>query len=204
MTTLAEGHRTVLLMTTVQAVDAADVGWESERPVKWWVLLISGIAWILIGAVVLDFDLDSAAAIGYLIGGFLIAGGITEFVLIGVTDGWHWLHATLGVLLVLTGVAAFFEPVQTFGILAHMLGFLLVLKGTCDLVVAIAGREVSDLWWMMLVAGILEIVLGFWASGYPGRSSQLLILWVGIGALIRGVTHLVMAFGVRKVDRGLA
>ena len=47
-------------------------------------------------------------------------------------------------------------------------------------------------------------MLGFWASGYPGRSAALLILWVGIGALIRGVTQLVLAFQVRKLHEAVA
>ena len=32
----------------------------------------------------------------------------------------------------------------------------------------------------------------------------LLLVWVGIGALIRGVTELVMAFQVRKIQKAVA
>jgi len=109
------------------------------------------------------------------------------------------LHGILGVLFALAGIAAFLSPLQTFGILARMFGFLLVLKGTFDLVLAIALRHTADLWWMTLISGILEIALGMWASGYPGRSAELLILWVGIGAVIRGVTQLIMSFQVHKL-----
>jgi hypothetical protein len=35
--------------------------------------------------------------------------------------------------------------------------------------------------------------------GYPGRSAALLILWVGIGAIIRGVVEISAGFHVRKV-----
>src|SRR5438105_1579277 len=126
--------------------------WEDSEPVslKWWLLLISGIAWVIVGLVALQFNLDSAATIGYLVGGFLVVMGVTEFMLIGVTEGWHWVHAILGVLFVLTGVAGFMQPFQTFSILAHMFGFLLVLKGTFDLVMALALRHEVDLWWMTL------------------------------------------------------
>src|SRR4051812_42557210 len=107
-------------MRTVEA-PAPATEWEVvEAPGKWWVLLISGIAWMIIGIVVLQFNLDSAATIGYLVGGVLIAMGVTEFLLIGASVGWHWLHAILGVLFVLGGVAAFLSPFQTFGVLAHL------------------------------------------------------------------------------------
>jgi uncharacterized membrane protein HdeD (DUF308 family) len=173
---------------------------EVERAsAKWWVLLVTGIAWIVVSVLVLDADLDSALTIGYLVAGYLIALGVMEFVLIGVVEGWKWLHATLGALFVLGGIAAFIEPFRTYALLASLLGLLLVLKGTFDFVEALATRHEVDLWWMLLVAGILEILLGFWAAGYPGRSASLLILWVGIGALIRGVTQLVLAFQVRRI-----
>ena len=187
-------------MTTTAPAAYADAGME-RPPVAWWVLLLTGIAWIIVAVLVLDADFDSAVTIGYLVGGFLLAGGVMEFVLLGVVPGWRWLHAILGVLFILTGIAAFTSPFQTFGILASMVGLLLVLKGTFDFFLALATRHEVDLWWMMLVSGILEVLLGFWASGYPGRSAALLVLWVGIGALIRWVTHLIMAFQVRKIER---
>jgi uncharacterized membrane protein HdeD (DUF308 family) len=56
----------------------------------------------------------------------------------------------------------------------------------------------------MLVCGILEILLGFWAAGYPGRSVSLLLVWVGISALIRGITQLILAFQIRKVHEAVA
>jgi len=188
-------------MSTVMA----EPTWEVERGSgKWWLLLISGIAWIVIGVIVLDFDLDSAATVGFLVGAVLILGAMTEFMLIGIGAGWKWLHGILGVLFALAGIAAFLEPLQTFGILARMFGFLLVLKGTFDFVLGIAMRHAVDLWWTMMLSGIFEIILGMWASGYPGRSAQLLILWVGIGAVIRGVTQLIMSFQVRKYGEAVA
>ena len=92
---------------------------EVERSsAKWWVLLITGIAWIIVGVLVLDADLDSAVTIGYLVGGYLIAAGVMEFVLVGVAEGWKWLHVVLGVLFVVGGIFAFTEPFQTFAVLA--------------------------------------------------------------------------------------
>ena len=173
---------------------------EVERAsAKWWVLLITGIAWILLSLVVLDADFDSALVIGYLCAGYFFVAGVMEFALLGMVDGWKWAHALLGVLFVLGGIAALTAPFRTYTLLASLVGLFLVIKGTLDFVMALATRHESDLWWMLLICGIVQVLFGFWASGYPGRSSALLILWIGIGALIRGVTQLVMAFQVRKV-----
>ena len=170
----------------------------------WWLLLVTGIAWVIVGIIVLDTDFDSAVAIGFLVGGYLIAGGVMEFVLVGVSPGWKWLHAVLGALFVIGGVFAFTEPFQTFTVLASLVGFFLVVKGTFDFVIALATRHVSDLWWLLLIGGILQIMLGVWASGYPGRSATLLTLWVGIGALIRGIVQIVASFQSRKPRMAVA
>ena len=187
--------------TAVRAESWQDVERSSSR---WWLLLVTGIGWILISVVVLDADLDSVATIGFVVGGFLIAAGVMEFVLIGEAEGWKWLHAVLGVLFVAGGIVAFTEPFQTFAVLAMLLGFFLVLKGMADFIIALASRHEADLWWLMLIVGVVEVLLGFWASGYPGRSASLLMLWVGFGALSRGVMQLILAFDVRKLHKAVA
>ena len=171
----------------------------------WWVLLVTGILWILIGLFVLQAHYSSAVAIGYLVGFWLIFAGVAEFVETGVErSGWRWLHAVLGVLFVVGGILALMSPFQTFTVLAALIGIFLIIKGTFDFVVALLVRHLNDLWWMTLIAGIIQIALGAWAMGYPGRSAALLIIWVGIGALIRGIAEIITSFQVKKLSEAVA
>jgi uncharacterized membrane protein HdeD (DUF308 family) len=80
-----------------------------------------------------------------------------------------------------------------------VLGFVLIIKGTIDIGEAVATKPVNDLWWLLLVVGILEVFLAFWVSQqfYPARA-QLLILWVGFAAMFRGITEIALAFRLRK------
>ena len=55
------------------------------------------------------------------------------------------------------------------------------------------------LWWVGLVAGIFEVLIGFWAIGYPGRSVYLLIIWVAVMALMHGINQIVTAFELKRV-----
>ena len=164
----------------------------------WWVLLVSGILWILIGAFVLQSHVDSAVLVGYMAAFWLIVAGVAEFVQLATVEGWRWLHGILGVLFVLGGIAALTSPFQTFMVLAALIGFFLVLKGTVDFVFGLALRHEVELWWMMMIGGILEIILGIWAMGYPGRSAALLLFWIGIGAMIRGTVEIISAFQLKK------
>jgi uncharacterized membrane protein HdeD (DUF308 family) len=169
----------------------------------WWVLLVTGIAWIVFGLFVLQAHYGSAVAIGYVVGFWLLLGGVAEFIEMGVIAGWKWVHAVLGVLFIVGGVAALTSPFQTFMILASLVGFFLILKGTFDFVLALAMRHAIDLWWMGLIAGIIQIALGIWAMGYPGRSAALLLIWVGIGAIVRGIAEIVTGFHVHKLPEAV-
>jgi uncharacterized membrane protein HdeD (DUF308 family) len=85
----------------------------------------------------------------------------------GLAGGW-WklLHVALAVLYIAAGVVAFIHPGDTFAALAAMFSFILVFAGTFDIVESISVRDESDVWWVQLIGGIIELGLGFWAAGY--------------------------------------
>ena len=164
----------------------------------WWVLLVTGILWILVGLFVLQAHYDSAALVGYLVAFWLIFAGVSELMQLAVFEGWRWLHGIMGVLFLIGGFAALTSPFQTFMVLAALIGFFLVVKGTFDFVLGLMLRHEVELWWMTMVGGILEILLGIWAMGYPGRSAALLLIWIGVGAIIRGIVEIVGSFQLKK------
>jgi len=105
----------------------------------------------------------------------------------------------VGILFVVGAIWAFARPFNAFWSLASVLGLLLIFKGTLDLISAIATKDVNSTWWLGLVVGILELVLGFWVSQqqFPARGA-LLLLWVGFFALFRGISEIFIAFEVRS------
>ena len=167
----------------------------------WWLLLITGIAWVLLAVILLRFDYTTVSAISVLFGIVAIAAGILEIgVLILAAGWWKLLHAILAVVFIVAGVVAFVHPGNTFAALAAVFSFFLVIAGTFDIVIAISVRHEIDVWWVQLVTGIIEVLLGFWAAGYYGRSAVLLIAWVAAIAILRGVRDIVLAFRVREVQ----
>jgi uncharacterized membrane protein HdeD (DUF308 family) len=163
------------------------------RPPR-WLFVVMGVLWLIVAIVVLSFDTSSAATIGYMMAFLLLFAGVEELAATFLAPGWKWLHAALGVVFLITGAMALVSPLQTFGILAMLVGWYLMIKGFSSVFIAVALRDQLPLWGLGLAAGIIEIVIGLWALGYPGRSAWLLVLWVGIGALMRGISDLVAAF----------
>jgi len=111
------------------------------------------------------------------------------------------VHVIMGVLFVLAGLWALVHPHNAFATLSALIGFFLLFKGIFDITVAILAKGQFDVWWLQLTTGIVEILLAFWASGSFRRSVSLLVVYVGIVALTRGITELFLAFKLKKLRR---
>jgi uncharacterized membrane protein HdeD (DUF308 family) len=167
----------------------------------WWLLLITGTGWMVVALILLRFDYGSVNAIAILFGIVAIAAGVLEIgVMILAAGWWKLLNGLLAVVFIATGVVAFIHPGDTFAALAAVMSFFLIFAGAFDIIVAISARHEIEVWWLQLIGGIIETVIGFWAAGYYGRSAVLLIAWVAAIALIRGVRDIVLAFRVRRVQ----
>ena len=102
-------------------------------------------------------------------------------------------------MFVLAALWAFIQPDQAFWALASVLGFLLLLVGTFDVVQAMMTKGSNPLWWLGLVTGLFLIVLGFWASQQLVETKgKLLLFYVGLFALLRGIGQIVFAFSVHN------
>jgi len=167
----------------------------------WWLFIVLGIGWSLVALILLRFDYTSVHAISLLFGFVALGAGALEIGMIWVSRGW-WkvLNVLLAIVFIAAGVVAFIHPGNTFVALAAVFSFFLIFAGTFDIVVAISVRKEIEVWWLQLVAGIVELLLGFWAAGYYGRSAVLLVAWVSAIAIIRGIRDIVLAFRVRQVQ----
>jgi uncharacterized membrane protein HdeD (DUF308 family) len=72
-----------------------------------------------------------------------------------------------------------------------------------QIIEAVLTKEYNPLWWLGLVSGILMLMLAFWASQqYIVPKAALLIVWVGFGAMIRGIGEMVTAFRMKNLPPG--
>lgn len=165
---------------------------------RWWLLLVVGVLWLWFAWIVLTVDITTVWAVAVFAGVGFIGGGVMQLMLASQVTSWRWLYIVMGVLGIVAGIVAFIWPGQTFLVLAAILGWYLLFNGIFDIVQAFAIKGDDDMWWLILISGIAQVLIGFWAVGYAGRSVALLIIWVGATALARGITNIVLAFQVRK------
>ena len=178
-----------------------------ERAKYWWVVLLIGIAWLVIAWLVLRLDATSLTTVGVLLGVVFIAAGVNEAGLGSLmSGGWKVLHYVMAVIFFLGGLWSLIRPVNSFFALASVLGLILVFYGTFEIVRAVSSRGVNPYWWIGLLTGILLLLLAFWVSGSDrvyalAQRSYLILFWVGFMALFKGITQLVMAFGIRHAGK---
>lgn len=168
----------------------------------WWLYLVAAGGWFLFAVIVFRFDWTTVSSISLLFGIVLLAAAVMELLSVFTTSGWWRLaHGALAIAFGVIAVIAFVHPGDTFEALAAVLSFYFIFKGTFDVVVAVAEHGELDLWWLRLLVGIAELLLGFWAAGDFGHSVVLLVVWIGATALTRGITDVLQAFALRKALR---
>jgi uncharacterized membrane protein HdeD (DUF308 family) len=169
----------------------------------WWLWLVSGIAWVVIAVVILQFDQASVTTVGVLIGIMFLLSAVQQFGFGALAGGWlRWVMWLFALLFVVAGVIALISPENTFAAIADILGFLFLLVGTFWIIQAFGERDYNELWWFGLIAGVSMIVLAFWTGGqFFIDKAYVLLVFAGIWALFHGVGDILRAFQLRALGR---
>lgn len=176
----------------------------SSGGMPWWLFLVTGVGWIIVSWFVLGFTGRSIGAIAALAGAVVLVAAAHEGFLAFSAPGWKWLHGLLAALFLVTGIVIWANPGRSFFWLAAFIGWYLLFKGVFDIILAFATKADNEAWWLLLIVGIIEVLIGFWAAGRFTRSAYTLVVFVAAIALARGIGDLVMAFRVRNLEKAAA
>ena len=190
-------------MTTYTMFDEREV--VEDAADRWWIFLLTGIGWLVFALLVFQWNFTTVYAISFLFGAVALFAAMNEFIAITVsTTGWKIGHGILGAIFAIAGIWALVHPHNAFATIAGLMGFFLLFKGIFDLMVAFVAKSQFELWWVQLVLGILEIMLAFWVAGNFREKAILLVAYVGIVALARGFTELILAFKLKGLRQKFA
>jgi uncharacterized membrane protein HdeD (DUF308 family) len=163
----------------------------------WWLYIITGVIWALWGLMVLSLRPSSVASVALLIGITFIFGGVGQILLAQRVHEWKWLFYVAGVLGIIAGIMAFIWPGKTLLVVALFVAWYLVISGIFTVVGAFVGPKYGG-WWLAIILGVLEFLLGAWAIGSPGRELLLLINLVGFYMLFYGISEIFAGFALRS------
>lgn len=171
----------------------------------WWIPVVGGVIAIVFGFLVLSVNYTTLWAVMIAAGiGFILTGLADLAAAINSSGSSRLLALILGLLSIGAGIIAFVWPAATFAVIATLVAWLLLLRGIVGIVGAFERRSAGvDLWWFSLVLALIEIAVAIWAVRYPGRSEVLLVLWIGLAAISRGLALMMVGFTVRAVGKAL-
>ena len=166
----------------------------------WWVLLVSGIASVVAGGLVVftDWTLDQFVTFVGLL--FIFRGVFTalSLPLDGALRGWS---VALGLLEVGIGIAVFTWPGPTLTVLGLTVGWWVLFSGIMATAGAIAGRDFLPYWGLMLAYGIIETVFSFYLIARPDVTLVATVLAIGLWVMVTGFVQVILSFEVKNLPR---
>jgi uncharacterized membrane protein HdeD (DUF308 family) len=170
---------------------------------SWWLFLVMGILWLVLGFVILSLRPASISVVVILIAVAFWLGALSLFAIAYVASGgWRVFSIILGVLAVGAGIAALVWPHPTLLVLGVLVAWYLLIRGIFDVVISLMNTHIRG-WWLELIAGIIAIGLGAWAIGNPDRSVLLIVTIIGVWTIFKGVFDLMSAFHYRDLKKQL-
>ena len=117
-------------------------------------------------------------------------------------DRW-WLKLLRGIAAIAFGVIALAWPGITLLALAVTWGVYVLVDGVFDLWAACAGKgaTTSSRWWLG-IAGVVSILAGVVAFGWPGLTAVVLLMFIAAWAIILGAVETWAAIKYRKELKG--
>jgi uncharacterized membrane protein HdeD (DUF308 family) len=161
----------------------------------WWMFVIRGIVFILLGIYMIAEPAGSFAALGFLFGLIIFLVGVSELLRVSRerTVGSRQWHLMLGIIDVILGVVFMAHVTASMAILRIILGLWFLFKGISLFTFS---RHNITSWWLTAGA-ILVFVFGLLVLFNPTFGDMTIILWAAIAFIITGIFNTWLGFSLK-------
>jgi uncharacterized membrane protein HdeD (DUF308 family) len=161
--------------------------------------IVMGVLTAAIGVTMIVYPAATAAISTVFLGWCLVVAGVAQgiFAFSSETPGYFFLKLLVGVLSVVAGLAlAVFPPLAVLTLTA-VIGWMLVLEGILEAVLAFALAKGEGRGWL-LVSAITSLALGaLILVGWPASSAWVIGTLLGVALLTNGIMRIVVSATVR-------
>jgi uncharacterized membrane protein HdeD (DUF308 family) len=113
------------------------------------------------------------------------------------SPGWkRGVLIGLGVLAIILSVLVFIHPGMTVTAIVYLAGIILIIVGIEKIISGIFVANKSR--WGTVGLGVLALIFGSIAVGYPASTGVFVIIMLGIGLLFAGISHVVNGLGNKE------
>ncbi|MEV8546169.1 HdeD family acid-resistance protein [Streptomyces sp. NPDC051572] len=166
----------------------------------WQVVLLTGVASLILGVLVLVWPGASLFAAGILFGVYLVISGVFQLVAAFGTHRATSLRVLAfisGALSLVLGLFCFRGPMQSILLLALWIGIGWLIRGITQTLAAIHDQTMPARGWQIFL-GIVTFIAGIVLIDSPFRSVAVLTLVCGIWLVAVGVVEIVTAVRMRS------
>jgi uncharacterized membrane protein HdeD (DUF308 family) len=167
---------------------------------NWWLVALRGVAALLFGALAFLRPAATVAALILLFGAYAVVNGV--FTIVAAVANrrgephWAWLLIS-GVLSVALGVLTLAMPGVTGIVLLYLIAAWAIVTGVSEIATAIRLRRVITGEWLLIAAGVVSVLFGFFLIVFPGAGALAVVLWIGTYAIILGILLVALGFRLR-------
>lgn len=158
--------------------------------------VILSLAMTGLGAVIMFRPEFSAATLCYLLGAVILITGIVKIIRYFTHDLFDLafqFDLALGILGIAFGVMLLIHPVILMQVLPVALGIFILAESAFTFQTAHEARRFGlELWWLILLAGILSGVFAILLIAAPFEAASVLMVIFGASLLVFGVQGLVV------------
>ena len=169
----------------------------------WQVVLLTGVASLILGVLVLVWPGASLFAAGILFGVYLLISGVFQLVAAFGTHRATSLRVLAfisGALSIVLGLFCFRGPMQSILLLALWIGIGWLIRGITQTLAAVHDRTMPARGWQIFL-GIVTFIAGIVLIDSPFRSVAVLTLVCGIWLVAVGVVEIITAVRMRGLAK---
>lgn len=166
----------------------------------WWIFLLRGLIGVIFGILCIVSPLSMSASLVLVWGVFALVDGVIAvfYAVTGKTMFNRWLIGLQGVLGILLGLVALFNPAAAaLAILLYIAAWSFVIGGLTIATAIVYRNEMKGEFWLGL-AGALTILFGVYVILNPAIAAISLVWVLGFYAVAAGVATIAFAFRLKK------
>jgi uncharacterized membrane protein HdeD (DUF308 family) len=165
----------------------------------WWVFLVRGILFILLGIYMFAAPAGSYAALAFLFGLIILVAGVSELMRVvreksEVNRSWH---LAIGIFDIIVGLALTGHIAAGEAILRIIVGLWILFKGATLLIFAwTAPRS-----WFLVAGGVIVVLFGLLVLINPAFGSMTIVFWTAFAFVIMGIMNIMLSLRMRALER---
>jgi uncharacterized membrane protein HdeD (DUF308 family) len=164
----------------------------------WWMFLIRGLIFILLGIYMIARPASGFAALGFLLGLIILLAGVSEL-LHTVRDrsafnrGWHLF---IGIVDIILGIVLVSHIGASETILRIIIGIWFLFRGIS--LFSFSGLLKKS--WVMIVGGIVVIIFALMVLFNPVFGAVTIVLWTALALIVTGILNIFLAVRLKRLE----